>query len=85
MLTERTTDGYFQICRGDSIIVIRELLLDELPGVLGVPLPLLDEPLQQLVRAELLHQPDADHPVLAVVRRPLDIHHIVQSRGQLKI
>ena len=43
-----------------------------------------DEPVQQLVAGELLDQPDAHHPVLAVVRRPLDVHNIVQGRGQLQ-
>ena len=44
-----------------------------------------DEAVQQLVAGELLDQPDAHHPVLAVVRRPLDVHDVVQGRGQLKV
>ena len=43
-----------------------------------------DEAVQQLVAGELLDQPDAHHPVLAVVRRPLDVHNIVQGRRQLQ-
>ena len=32
--------------------------------------------------AEFLHQPDADHPVLAVVRGPLDVDDVVEGRRQ---
>ena len=32
--------------------------------------------------AEFLHQPDADHPVLAVVRGPLDVDDVVQGGRQ---
>ena len=40
VLTERTADSDFEVGGGDPVVIVRQLLDDEVAGVLRVPLPL---------------------------------------------
>ena len=40
LLTEWTADSDFEVGGGDPVIIVRQLLDDEVAGVLRVPLPL---------------------------------------------
>ena len=72
-----------QVGRGDPVLVVCELLLDELPGELRLPLALAGQTLEELLARELLNEPDADDPALAVVRGPLHVDGVGQDGREL--
>lgn len=42
-----------------------------------------DSPVKELFTAEFLYQPDANHPILPIVRGPLDVDDVVEGGRQL--
>merc|ERR1719151_326704 len=82
-LTQWAAHSNLKIGSGNAIFIVSQLVLDQLPCELRLTLPLARQSLQQLLTGKFLHQPNANHPTLSIVGRPLHIDCVCQDWRKL--